>query len=90
MSDNYHISLHAQDQARQKQIPLWKILSVLENPVEHYPSVNHPGQWRYTGMGICVVVDDDERVVITVYLDRVLTPLRPDQIARGEQIRRCK
>ena len=51
-----------------------------------YPSLNHAGQWRYAARGVCLVVQDD--VVITAYKDHVITPLRPDQIAQGVQIKR--
>lgn len=51
-----------------------------------YPSRNHPGQWRYCAAGLCLVVDGE--TVVTAYLDRVLTPLRPDQIAAGVTINR--
>jgi len=79
---------HAINQANSKRIPFWKILSVLENPVECYPSGNHAGQWRYTGLGICVVVADDQQTVVTIYLDRIITPLRQDQIEKGVKIKR--
>ena len=52
------------------------------------PSRNHPGQSRFCGGGVCLVVDDVTGAVITAYLDRVLTPLRPDQIAAGVTINR--
>jgi hypothetical protein len=54
------------------------------------PSKNHTGQWRYCSMGYCVVVDANDTVVVTIYKDKVITPLRPDQIEKGVQIKRKK
>jgi len=54
-----------------------------------YPSRNWPGQWRFCAAGVCLV-SSSEGVIITAYLDRVLTPLRPDQIAAGVQIKRVE
>lgn len=62
------------------------IVSTLKNPTEVYPSKSHPGQWRVTGNGLCVVgkPEESEFVLITVYLDRVLTEVRPDQLNTPE------
>ena len=57
---------------------------------KRYSSKNHEGQWRYCSMGYCAVVDTDDKAIITIYKDRVITPLRPDQIEKGIQIRRKK
>lgn len=83
----FYFSVHLQKQAAEKGIPLDKIQRVL-NTATPYPA-RYFDQYRYVGDGIAVIADSSGKV-ITVYLDRVFTPLRPDQIARGEQIRRTK
>jgi hypothetical protein len=67
-----------------------KILNTLTNPAEVYESRNHPGQWRVTGNGLCLVgkPEGNTFTLITAYLDRVITDLRPDQIAAGHKINR--
>jgi hypothetical protein len=83
----YTLSPHIIEQARAKDIPLAKIQEVLKhgrranNPL-------YPNQARYIGQGIAVVVDELNKTAITVYLDQVKTPLRPDQIERGVKIER--
>jgi len=58
------------------------VLNTLTNPAEVYPSKSHPGQWRVTGNGLCLVgkPEGDTFTLITAYLDRVVTPVRPDQL----------
>lgn len=56
-------------------------------PKEIYASKSHPGQWRVTGYGVCMVGKIEatgEFLVITVYLDRVLTAPRADQLDTPE------
>lgn len=62
------------------------IIRAMRNPVEVYPSGSHPGQWRVTGQGLCIVgkPEGNEFVMITVYLDRVVTACRPDQLRTAE------
>ena len=84
---NFRLTQHVQAQAAAKGIDLGKLERVLAHP-QHITRVSkYPNQSRYIGEGIAVIVSNDG-AVITVYLDGVMTPLRPDQIARGEQIRR--
>lgn len=63
-----------------------KIIATLLAPAEVYPSRSHPGQWRVTGNGLCIVgkPEGDRFVMITIYLDRVVTPVRPDQLDTPE------
>ena len=81
---------HATQQAIDKRISADAIRSCFTDTSEYYPSGSHPGQYRMTGHGVCLVgvPEGDTFRVITLYLDRVITPLRPDQIARGERINR--
>lgn len=62
------------------------VIATLKNPVEVYPSKSHPGQWRVTGNGVCVVgkPEGNEFVLITIYADRIVTPVRPDQLNTPE------
>lgn len=69
-----------------KGFDVQKIIDTLRNPAEVYPSRSHPGQWRVTGNGYCIVgkPEGDKFVMITAYLDRVVTPVRPDQLDTPE------
>jgi hypothetical protein len=87
-ANQFHYTRHLIAQSQAKNIPLSRIMQTLENPSRITTVSQHPNQSRYIGNGIAVIVCDSDHSVITVYLDGVLTPLRPDQIARGETIRR--
>lgn len=83
----YILSPHLVEQARAKGIPLEKVEYVLQ----HGRKLNnnlYADQARFIGQGIAVVTNELTHVAITVYLDRVKTPLRPDQIERGAKIER--
>lgn len=84
------LSRHATQQAITKRINVDAIKSAFTNTSEYYPSGSHPGQYRMTGAGVCLVgvPHGDTFFVITLYLDRVITPLRADQIERGITINR--
>jgi len=86
------LSRHATQQAVTKRINVDNIKSAFVNTNEYYPSGSHPGQYRMTGSGVCLVgvPRGDTFFVITLYLDRVITPLRPDQIEAGAVIMRDK
>lgn len=73
---------HALRQIAQKGFNPMFVKAAFENPEDIYPSHSHPGQYRITGEGLCLVgvPEGDEFVLITVYLDRVLTPPRLDQL----------
>jgi hypothetical protein len=85
---NIRLTFHIQEQARTKGIDLEKIGRVLQSPARITPVTKYPNQSRFIGEGIAIIVDTCSQAAITVYLDGVITPLRPDQIARGETIRR--
>lgn len=57
------------------------VVATWHNPDEVYASRSHPGQWRITGNGLCLVgkPEGDQFIMITVYLDRVFTAPRDDQ-----------
>jgi hypothetical protein len=87
-ANQFHYTAHLIQQAQDKGIQLSRIMQVLEHPTKITPVTRYPNQSRYIGQGIAVIVCDLSNSVITVYLDGVVTPLRPDQIARGETIKR--
>lgn len=83
---------HATQQAVDKRISVDAIKGAFTDTSEYYASGSHPGQYRMTGHGVCLVgvPEGDTFRVITLYLDRVITPLRPDQIASGVTINRSR
>lgn len=63
------------------------VIATLKNPTEVYPSgKRYPGQWRVTGNGLCIVgkPEGDTFILITIYLDRVLTDCRADQLGTAQ------
>ena len=81
---------HARKVMAEKSFSPTVVVMTLRNPSEVYPSGNHPGQFRITGNGICLVgkPEGDTFVIITMYADRIMTALRPDQIINGTVINR--
>jgi len=78
---------HACKQAAQKGFGPDAIKACFENPERVYPSGSHPGQYRVTGGGICLVgvpKDGGRFLVVTLYADRVLTAPREDQMDTPE------
>lgn len=55
-----------------------QVMSAIRNPYKITDVTRHPGQKRYCGAGVAVVMAGD--TAITVYLDGVVTDLRPDQM----------
>jgi len=84
------LTRHALQVCVDKGFTLANVRATFSRPSEIYPSGSHPGQWRNTGHGLCLVgvPSGDTFTVITLYQDRVITPLRPDQIASGVIINR--
>lgn len=86
----YYISKHAYKQSSIKGFPLWKIMKCMEEG-EIIPSGQYPNQERYVHNGICCVTEqkgNGMKKIITVYLDKIITPLRHDQIEAGVEIKR--
>lgn len=71
-------SEHFKRQFREKGFTTAQIREAIESPYKVTPVTRYPGQKRYCGGGVAVVMRDN--VAITVYLDGVVTPLRPDQM----------
>lgn len=77
---------HFKAQVAEKELDKRSIIMAWRNPERVYPSGSHPGQWRITGFGVCIVgVPDGEHfTMITCYEDGVLTAPRADQMATPE------
>ena len=73
-------SRHALETARSKGFTVDQFRSALGNPYKVTDVTRYPGQKRYCGGGIAVVVAEDGVTVVTAYLDGVRTALRPDQM----------
>lgn len=80
------VTQHFKDTIEAKGFDTNDVIGLLKDPEEFYPSNSHPGQYRVTGRGLCVVGEprDDKFILITIYLDKVLTPPRPDQMDSEE------
>jgi len=74
------LTAHAQRVVEDKGFDPEAIRAVWENPAVTYPSHRHPGQHKRIGGGLCLACDDATGVVITVFVDHEVTPLRPDQV----------
>ena len=79
--DTLHLTRHVRETLRSKGIAGANVRNALIHPYKITEVRRYPGQWRYCGAGVAVVVDFTYSVprVITVYLDGVVTPMRPDQ-----------
>lgn len=69
---------HFKRQFRAKGFTTAQIREAIESPYKVTDVTRYPGQKRYCGGGVAVVMRDN--VAVTVYLDGVVTPLRPDQM----------
>lgn len=78
------LGAHALKQAREKMFDMATINETFQVPEEVYPNGRYKGQWRITGNGLCLVgepsADGKTFRVITMYLDRVVTAPRQDQL----------
>lgn len=54
------LSRHAERMANEKKFSMEDIEHTFYNPTRVYPSGSHPGQWRITGNGLCLVGIPDE------------------------------
>lgn len=80
------ISDHAKEQAAAKGWSLWDVYLAHVDPDVSYPSLKYRGQTRCIRGDLCAVIDNRKNICVTVYLNVEETPLRPDQIARGDRI----
>ena len=70
-------SEHFKKQFREKGFTTAQVKEAIENPYKITDVRRYPGQKRYCGGGIAIVMRGT--TAITVYLDGVVTPLREDQ-----------
>jgi hypothetical protein len=73
------LTAHAVRTISAKGISPQTVREVWESPDVTYPSHRHPGQHKRVGKGLCLACDDQTGRIITVFVDRVETDLRPDQ-----------
>lgn len=71
-------SPHFIRQASEKGFTAEQIRSAIEQPYKVTDVTRYPGQKRYCGAGVAVVMDGTRAV--TIYADGVVTPLRADQM----------
>ena len=72
---------HFRQQAILKGFTMDQIVSALKNPERVTRVLRYPGQLRYCGAGVAVVMDGNS--AITIYADEVVTDLRADQREDG-------
>ena len=70
-------SQHFLSQVKAKGFTAEQIREAIEHPYKITDVRRYPGQKRYCGGGVAVVMDGTR--AITIYLDGVVTPLREDQ-----------
>ena len=68
---------HFIKQAKAKGFTASQIIGALMSPEKITDVRKYPGQKRYCGSGVAVVMDGTR--AITIYLDGVVTPMREDQ-----------
>lgn len=71
-------SNHFLAQFREKGFTTAQVREAIESPYKITDVRRYPGQKRYCGGGVAIVMRDT--TAITIYLDGVVTPLRPDQM----------
>jgi len=79
-ADRYTLSRHCLKQAQAKGFAPADILAAAHDPQVTYESHQHPGQWKFIRNGVVAVVDPAVHLVITVFVNGTVTPLRADQI----------
>jgi hypothetical protein len=75
--DNIVFTKHFIRQIKTKGFNFESVISAITSPDRITEVRRYPGQKRYIGAGLAVVMDGN--VAITAYLDGVVTPLREDQ-----------
>ena len=56
-----------------------QVIACLKTPDKITDVRRYPGQVRYCGSGVAIVVDTKTLHVITIYVDGIVTPMREDQ-----------
>lgn len=73
------VTPHFLDQMRAKGFTVDQIMSAISSPEKITDVRRYPGQKRYCGAGVAVIVDG--ATLVTLYLDGLVTPLRADQMS---------
>lgn len=85
---NVRVTQHVRDTIVKKGFDAEKVRRAIEHPEKVTDVLKHPGQVRAIGEGLAVVLAPYARgkewMAVTVYLDGVLTPPRPDQMNTPE------
>lgn len=83
---NVRVTQHVRDTIIKKGFDAEKVRRAVESPEQVTDVLKYPGQVRAIGEGLAVVLRPEGRgwLAVTVYLDRVLTPPRPDQMKTKE------
>lgn len=72
------IDKHFQRQMHEKGFTPAQVIEAIKKPYKVTKVMAHPGQWRYCGGGVAVVMDRNR--CVTIYEDGKRTPLRKDQM----------
>jgi hypothetical protein len=79
------VAKHFVAQMQAKGFTQDQVISALTRPEKVTDVTRYPGQKRYCGAGVAVVVDGTH--LITLYADGIVTPLREDQKGDPEALR---
>lgn len=81
-TDTVKVTKHFTEQMRAKGFDGADVIAALRSPYKVTEVRRYPGQVRFCGAGLAVVVrpEGGSFSLITVYLDGVRTPLRADQM----------
>lgn len=82
-SDRLEVTPHFKKQMLAKGFTGNQVSTALRDPDKVTPVTKYPGQRRYCGDGVAVVVEPaggNAYRLVTLYLDGVVTELRPDQM----------
>lgn len=71
-------SQHFREQMAAKGFTVEQIESCIRTPEKITNVSRYPGQKRYCGAGVAIVMRGD--TAVTIYADSIVTPLRPDQM----------
>jgi hypothetical protein len=87
-NSNVTFTRHFREQMASKGFRGQDIANALREPYKITPVTRYPGQWRFCGSGVAVVarVEGSDFILITVYADGIVTPLRPDQMSDPEAL----
>lgn len=88
-TDKIKVTDHMKKQMAAKGFTTQQVIGALRDPYKVTAVTRYPGQRRYCGEGVAVIVKPEEQGVftlITAYEDGVVTELRPDQMDDPEAL----